>query len=63
MRQIEILASTDLDFKNIEDYLVTEWSLDVLLDFYENMKKHWRLLLLKRLSFLAMKTRVLENIF
>lgn len=39
MKQIEILASADLDFKNIEDYLLKEWSLNVLLDFYEKYEK------------------------
>jgi len=39
MIQIEVLASADLDFKNIEDYLLKEWSLDVLLDFYDKYDK------------------------
>ncbi|GEN77891.1 type II toxin-antitoxin system RelE/ParE family toxin [Chryseobacterium hagamense] len=35
MRQIEILASADLDLKNIEEYLLRKWSLNGLSDFYE----------------------------
>lgn len=35
MRQIEILASADLDLQNIEEYLLRKWSLNGLSDFYE----------------------------
>ncbi|HAP95691.1 type II toxin-antitoxin system RelE/ParE family toxin [Epilithonimonas hominis] len=35
MKRIETSTSADLDFKNIEDYLLQKWSYDVLVDFYD----------------------------
>lgn len=39
MRQIEILISADSDLKNIEDYILSQWSYDVLVDFYDKYDK------------------------
>ena len=39
MLRIEVLTSADLDLKNIEDYLLKEWSYEVLLDFYDKYDK------------------------
>ncbi|WP_294222923.1 hypothetical protein [uncultured Chryseobacterium sp.] len=35
MKRVEILASADLDLKNIEEYILRKWSFNVLSDFYE----------------------------
>jgi len=35
MKRIEILASADLDLKNIEEYILRKWSFNILSDFYE----------------------------
>ncbi|WP_294267605.1 hypothetical protein [uncultured Chryseobacterium sp.] len=35
MKRVEILASADLDPKNIEEYILRKWSFNVLSDFYE----------------------------
>lgn len=39
MRQIEILTNADCDLKNIEEYLLNNWSYDVLVDFYDKYDK------------------------
>lgn len=35
MKQIEILSSADHDLISIENYILTRWSIDVLIDFYD----------------------------
>ncbi|WP_294324678.1 hypothetical protein [uncultured Chryseobacterium sp.] len=35
MKRVEILASADLDLKNIEEYILRKWSFNILSDFYE----------------------------
>lgn len=49
--QIEVLTSADLDFKNIEDYLLKEWSLDVLLDFYDKYDKALEIIASEKIIF------------
>lgn len=39
MRQLEILSSADSDLVRIEEYLLENWSYDVLLDFNEKLDR------------------------
>lgn len=51
MRQIEILSNADLDFKNIEEYLLNNWSYDVLVDFYEKFDRALEILVSENILF------------
>ena len=51
MRRIKILNSADSDFKNIEDYLLKEWSYDVLVDFYDKYDKALEILSSEKVVF------------
>ena len=51
MKRIETSTSADLDFKNIEDYLLKEWSYDVLVDFYDKYDKALEILSSEKVVF------------
>ncbi|MBP7500754.1 MAG: hypothetical protein KA796_12945 [Chryseobacterium sp.] len=51
MKRLETSTSADLDFKNIEDYLLKEWSYDVLVDFYDKYDKALEILSSEKVVF------------
>ena len=51
MKRLETSTSADLDFKNIEDYLLKEWSYDVLVDFYDKYDKALEILSSEKVGF------------
>lgn len=63
MRQIEILSNADLDFKNIEEYLLNNWSYDVLLDFYDKFDRALEILVSEIFYFHNMKILISGNFY
>lgn len=47
----EISEKAQQDLFNIEEYLLEEWNLDVLIDFFEKFQKAIAILLVKNVIF------------